>query len=126
MVAIEREFRLHLNRAVGTHLDAGEEAKVIHVSNSEAEPHGELEEHEGEDCDQNERVPLALDLDREAAQTRRLLGSLHALDHEVAEEHGPESKAKLWQLSDPTYSSEHDHRDGAQEPESEEVADCAN
>ena len=65
---------------------------MIHIADSEAKPHRKLEEEQREDRDKNQWVPFTFYLDRQAAQTLGLLSGRHALNHEIAEEHRPQTK----------------------------------
>jgi len=121
----EREFSFHLGSTVRTHLNTREEAEVVKVAHSQAKPHGQLEEHDRENRNENQRVPFALDLNGQTAEACSLLGCLHAFNDQIAEKHGPQAETELWKLCNAAHSRENCQSDRSQEPESEEVANCA-
>lgn len=98
---------------------------MIRVPHSKAEPHGELEEKEGEDHDEDQRVPLPLDLNRQAAQVLQLLWHCHALDDKVDEEHWPQADTSLAHAGQPAHNRKEQQSEEAEHPEAEEVTDCS-
>jgi len=53
---------------------------MVHVSDYQAKPHRQIEKENRKDRDQNQWVPLALDLNGQTAEPLRLFGGSHALD----------------------------------------------
>ena len=93
------------------------------IANEKTTPEVQLESKEQrEDHNENNRVPLGLDLARETAHTHGILWVGHALNNQVTEEQSPKANGKLVNTSHTTKNGEQGERKEAKHQESEEVS----